>query len=330
MIQVDKEARGFRPTVKWMRQKYDEMNQELFGGSLRECHFDIFIKGKGSEGRRLGFFKMNCGYLKYDRYNRRMFRETYGDRVYINYNNFYEVCYPTISLNGNYTGTEYGFLSTLVHEMCHYYTYMNGRVPGKAHGPEFYHIGDAVVLRSGGLFTIERLASAEEMAHLDLNDEMKARQEKRLATKKSNIYAVFDYHSSTDIRLSTTSSEELIRQICDFEHRNKSSQQVIITNDSSVIDVLFENGYKKNFRKWKYWSVGDKDWLNILDNADKQIIKNPNRMNENKQKRNLDTIIKEAIDRLINEKVGEENAVEITADMDLGAYSPLEINSKYN
>lgn len=56
MIQVDKETRGFRPTVEWMRQKYDEMNQELFGGSLRECHFDIFIKGKGSEGRRLGFF----------------------------------------------------------------------------------------------------------------------------------------------------------------------------------------------------------------------------------------------------------------------------------
>ena len=324
MIKVDKETRGFRPTVEWMRRRYDEMNQKLFGGSLRECHFDIFTKGKGSEGRRLGFFKMNVGYLRYDRYNRRMFRESYGDRVYINYNNFYEVCYPTIALNGNYTGTEYGFLSTLVHEMCHYYTYMNGHVPGKAHGPEFYHIGDAVVLRSGGLFTVERLASAEEMAHLDLNDEMKTRQEKRLATKKSNIYAVFDYRSPGDIRLSTTSSQAVIKDICDFERRNKSSQQVIITNDSSVIDVLFEKGYKKNFRTWRYWSVGGKEWLSILDNADKQILTNLAFMNENKRKRNIDDIINEAFECFINEKMVNE-PISITPDMDLGEYSPLEL-----
>ena len=48
-------------------------------------------------------------------------------------------------------------------------------------------------------------------------------------------------------------------------------------------------------------------------------------MNESKQKRSLDDIIKEAIDRFINEKVGGEDIVDITADMDLGAYSPLEI-----
>jgi hypothetical protein len=324
MIKVDKETRGFRPTVEWMRQRYDEMNQELFGGSLRECHFDIFTKGKGSEGRRLGFFKMNVGYLRYDRYNRRMFRESYGDRIYINYNNFYEVCYPTIALNGNYTGTEYGFLSTLVHEMCHYYTYMNGRVPGKAHGPEFYHIGDAVALRSGGLFTIERLASAEEMAHLDLNDEMKTRQEKRITNKKSSVYAVFDYRSPSDIRLSITSSQAVIKDICDFERRNKSSQRVIITNDSSVIDVLFEKGYKKNFRTWRYWSVGGKEWLSILDNADKQVLTNPAFMNENKRKRNIDDIINEAFECFINEKMVNE-PISITPDMDLGEYSPLEL-----
>lgn len=325
MIQVDKETRGFRPTVEWMSQKYGEMNQALFNGSLGECHFKIFTTGRGSEGRRLGCFKMDAGGLKYDRYSRRLFREINYDRKYVDYNNFYAMCNPTILLNGNYTGTEYGFLSTLVHEMCHYYTYMRGYVPGKAHGPEFYHIGDTVSLRSDGLFTIERLASAEDMAHLDLSDEMKARQEKRIANKKSSVYAIFDYRSPSDIRLSTTSSQAVIKDICDFERRNKSSQQVIITNDSSVIDVLFEKGYKKNFRTWRYWSVGDKDWLNILDNADKQIIKNPNKMNESKQKRDLDDIIKETIDRFINERVGGEDIVELTADMDLGAYSPLEI-----
>ena len=201
---------------------------------------------------------------------------------------------------------------------------MNGRVPGKAHGPEFYHIGDTVAIQSGGLFTIERLASAEEMAHLDLNDEMKTRQEKRIANKKSSVYAVFDYHSPSDIRLSTTSSQAVIKDICDFERRNKSSQRVIITNDSSVIDVLFERGYKKNFRTWRYWSVGGREWLSILDNADKQILTNPAFMNENKRKRNIDDIINEAFECFINEKMVNE-PISITPDMDLGEYSPLEL-----
>lgn len=330
MIQVDKETRGFRPTIPWMEARYDELNKELFGGVLGPCKFNIFTGGKGSEGNTLGLFRMGARGLKCERSSRRMFKEEYGDKKYINRDNFTLLCNPTILLNGNYTGTEYGFLSTLVHEMCHYYTYMRGYAPSRAHGPEFYHIGDTIALRSGGLFTINRLASAEEMQHLDLSDEMKARQARRLSRKKSNIYAIFDYHYGGDIRLTTTSSQEIIKQICDFNFYNRNSHQVIITNDSQIIDFLFEKGYKKNFRTWRYWPVADKDWLNILDNADKQIIKNPKYMNENKERRNIDNIIKETIDRFIMEKIGSDDVVEISPDMDLGAYSPLEINSKLN
>ena len=164
------------------------------------------------------------------------------------------------------------------------------------------------------------------MSHLDLNDEMKARNEKRLAKKKSNIYAFFDYRSNDDIRLVTTNNEKLMNAICDFTRYNPRSRQVIITNDSTVIDLLFEKGYNKNFRTWRHWQVAGKDWLSILDNADKEIKKNPKFMNENKVKRNIDEIICETINNFIREKI-EDNGddISITPDMNLGLYSPIEI-----
>lgn len=324
MIQVDKETRGFRPTIEWMQRKYDELNNELFDGCLGPCQFHIFTNGKGSQGRRLGSFKMTSTGIQVWKNSRRMFKIIYDDYVYINPNNFAKLCEPLISLNGNYSGTEYGFLATLVHEMCHYYTYMKGYALGKAHGPEFYHIGNTVALKSGGLFTIDKLASAEEMLHLDLDDKIKQTVEKRIANKKAKIYALFDYKSPDDIRLVTTNNQALINAICDFQKRNKTSKQVIITNDAKVIDLLFEKGYKKNFRTWRYWQVAGKEWLGILDDAEKEILKNPAFMTENKR-RNINDIINETFNRFINEKL--TNIIEITPDMDLGAYSPFQIEN---
>lgn len=323
MIKVDKKTRGFKPTIEWMHNKYNEMNKELFNGSLGNCHFNIFTTGRGSSGNTLGTFQMKAKGLKYDRYSRIMYKETYTYpyRITINYNNFFEECHPTISLNGNYSGTEYGFLSTLVHEMCHYYTYMRGYTPVRAHGREFYHIGEAVALRSNNLFTIQRLANAEDMSHLDLSDDMKERKDRRIANKKASIYALFDYHSDNDIRLTTTSSEKLIDNICDFDV-NRFSKQIIVTNDLNVINTLFEMGYQKNFRTWRYWNVSGK-WLSILDDSDKEIYKNPNCINEGKHNKNIDTIISETINKFLIEKV-DDRIGEILPDMDLGAYSPSE------
>ena len=326
MIEVDKVNRGFSPSVEWMSKRYDELNHKLFGGRLDKCNFELFTTGKGSQGNTLGWFSIKGRNIKYNRSSRKMYRDTFVDKILVNKSNFVELCVPTISLNANYTGTEYGFLATLAHEMCHYYNYMEGFVPGKAHGREFMMIGNIISLKSDGLFSIQRLASAEDMSHLDLNDEMKARNEKRLAKKKSNIYAFFDYRSNDDIRLVTTNNEKLMNAICDFTRYNPRSRQVIITNDSTVIDLLFEKGYNKNFRTWRHWQVAGKDWLSILDNADKEIKKNPKFMNENKVKRNIDEIICETINNFIREKI-EDNGddISITPDMNLGLYSPIEI-----
>ena len=381
----------FIPNTQWMAEKYDEMNSQLFNGALGECDFNVFTTGRGSQGGTLGWFKIAARGIMADRHSRKMFKQGL-DRVYVDRKNFVEMCHPTIELNGNYSGTEHGFLATLAHEMCHYYTYMNGYCPKQGHGPEFRQIGSIVSSRSNGLFTIQRLASAEDMSQLELNDEMKAKREKRLNNKKASVTAVLVFTIYGKVKLTMTSSQNLIDTISNEE--NRRGENVVTSNDSNVIDYLFSKGYRKNMRTWRYWSLEDKPWIGELknmlhetsgqvfgtkrqqkpqvqqqmpkqptrvfsirtstgtfehdgnsyfglkkalrerfpkmsDEALEKIIQNPAnyRMEENKV--NVKTIIEGVIDEFMdNEFRGTNNnndSVEITPDMNLGEFSPLEI-----
>lgn len=249
----------FKPTVEWMAEKYQEMNNALFNGQLGGCSFDIFTKGRGSQGGVLGWFKITSR-CKVDRYSRRMCKESFAGRVYIDRDNFVDYCQPKIELNGNYSGTEYAFLATLVHEMCHYYTYMYGYCPKQGHGREFKEIGAIVSQRSKGLFTIQRLASAEQMSNMELSDEMKAKREKRLTNKKSKIYALLVYFPNGDIQLTTTSNQDLIQDIVNTHKRRGNITRIFLSNDEALIDTLFAKGYRINMKSWRYWHVGDKWW----------------------------------------------------------------------
>lgn len=253
----------FVPTTEWMSAKYAEMNDELFGGKLGECRFAIFTTGRGSEGGTLGWFKITGRNIRVDRYSRRMFFNGW-EKEYINRNNFVQLCKPQIELNGNYSGTEQGFLATLVHEMCHYYTYMNGYCPRQGHGKEFKEIGFIVSSRSNGLFTIQRLATAEEMSQLELNDEMKEKRAKRLANKKASVTAIIVFTKERKVKLTITSNPNLINMISTSEEERGSN--VVTSNDADVIEYLFSKGYKKNMRSWRYWSLEDKPWIEELKN----------------------------------------------------------------
>lgn len=260
--------KNFVPNVQWMSEKYDEMNTKLFSGYLGPCDFGIFTTGRGSGGRTLGWFKITGNGIKIDLRTRRMYHESYryiGDysgREYIDKDNFVSLCKPKIELNGNYRGTEHGFLGTLVHEMCHYYTYMRGWAPTQAHGREFREIGEIVSLRSHGVFTIQRLATAEDMAEFELNDEMKARKEKRMANKKASATAIITFLKSGDIYLTIAKDKSLIDLI--NQHYLNRGENSIITNDANVIDFLFSKGYRKVMRTWRWWEIGGKPWIDEL------------------------------------------------------------------
>lgn len=258
----DKMDKTFRPNTQWMAEKYEEMNQQLFNGELGACSFAIFTSGRGSEGGVLGWFKITARNIRIDRYSRRMFANYGFDRTYIDKSNFVDLCRPQIELNGNYTGTEHSFLATLAHEMCHYYTYMNGYAPKQGHGREFKDIGSIVSYRSNGMFTIQRLASAEQMTEMELSDEMKAKRAKRLANKKSSVTAIIVFTKEGKVKLTMTSSQSLINMISTSEEER--GDNVVTTNDAEIIEYLFGKGYRKNMRTWRYWSLEDKPWLGEL------------------------------------------------------------------
>lgn len=260
----DKMDKTFKPTVEWMTARYAEMNDELFGGELGGCSFAIFTTGRGSEGGTLGWFKITGRGIYINRYNRKMYKNNGWEKIDIDRKNFVGLCQPRIELNGNYSGTEHSFLATLVHEMCHYYTYMYGYAPKQGHGREFKEIGYIVSQRSNGMFTIQRLASAEQMTEMELNDTMKAKRAKRLANKKSSVTAIFVFTKEGKVKLTITSNQSLINMISTSE--KERGDNVVTTNDTQIIEYLFSKGYRKNMRTWRYWSLEDKPWLGELKN----------------------------------------------------------------
>lgn len=133
-MEISNSSEKMKPTTSWMKEKYNELNDWLFGGFLGPCQFEVFTTGKGSQGRTLGHFYMNGRGLKYEKYGRRMFYQDWdGSKIYISPQTFYVYCKPVIGLNGNYSATEQALLNTLLHEMCHYYVYYKGIYPTQAH-----------------------------------------------------------------------------------------------------------------------------------------------------------------------------------------------------
>lgn len=311
--------KNFKPDTSWMAQKYDEMNGMLFNGKLGTCDFAIFTKGKGSQGGVLGWFKMDGTNLKVERRYRRIYKLHFdGHMEYVNRENFCQICKPKIELNGNYTGTENAFLATLVHEMCHYYTYMYGWAPAQAHGREFREIGYVVSSRSNGMFTIQRLASAEQMSELELGDDMKAKKEKRLENKKSKINAIFIFKRNGGLLLSTTSNHSVIEDLIRCEKRQPDTEKVIMSNDTDLIEYLFSLGYKKDFRSLRCWDVAHDNGIVDMANGNYnyRVLYQKNETLEERQKRFLE-ILEDVEENMEN----NSETMDITPDMNLGLFA---------
>lgn len=306
--------KSFKPTREWMAIKYEELNKQLFGGALGSCDFEVFTSGRGSEGRTLGWFKLSNRQVMAERYSRRMFiNANYGEKIYIDKENFETYCWPKIGLNGNYSGTEHAFMATLVHEMCHYYTYMNGYCPKQGHGPEFKNIAYYVSDRSEGVFSIQRLASAEDMKEFELSDEMKAKKQARVANKKSSITVVFRYKKNGAVEMTNTNSAKLIELILASRLKPEVSK-VVISKDPNLIELLYSKGYRSTMRTWKYWNVAGKDFVNNLDQYDKTEFLNTSTMESRKTHKD---IIKEVIDEYL------DDGIEV-GGINLGLHSPFE------
>lgn len=320
-MEISNSDEKFTPTVDWIAEKYFELNEWLFNGKLGNCLFEVYTSGKGME-RSLGHFRFTGTGVKYNKRTRRMYwvDPVYHNslEVHINAANFVKYTKPMIGLNGNYKRTEHMWLNTLVHEMCHYYTYMNGQVPVQAHGTEFRQIGQIVGIRSNGVFDIKRLCDAENIGELD--GEIAAKRQARDDKKKSNMTALLVFRTNGDIQLITTTSQGVIQQVVD-DNNKLICKRVVSTNDINYIEYLWSLGYKHNMRTYRYWPVQGKDLVDEIKNYDFTVLKGEP-MNETYQFTNED--IKLMVEMVLDRIKGEDNLVDITPDMILSDDSGLE------
>lgn len=319
-----------RANPEWMEENYHRLNQELFGGELGDCDFAIFTTGRGSQGGVLGWFKITNKNVKVDRYTRRLFAKNGFERRYIDKSNFVDVCTPRIELNGNYSGTENSFLDTLVHEMCHYYDYMFGICPKQAHGPSFRNIASMISSRSNGRFSVQRLASAETMSGYKLDQEMQDKRNRRIENKKSRAIAVFVYKEDGQIELTLTSNMDVIKRICQYYGRGNGkvkANEIITSRDPELIEMLYNCGYRKLMRTWRFWYVGDKPWVNTIKNYEykSEYIKesksnNKEMIKESKINKIIESVVEDYINNL---DVSDDDSIQV-GGIDLGEKSPLE------
>lgn len=259
-------------TPEWLSTEYDRLNAELFDGKLMSCDFAIFTSGKGSEGGTLGWFKITGTGIYVSKSSRRMYRKIstnsyYGnEKEYVDKNNFVEICKPRIELNGNYRWSRKAALSTLVHEMCHYYCNMYGWRPAQHHGNDFRAIAFKVSQKSNEFFTVERIARAEQMTEMELNSMMSAKKARRLENKKSKVIAMFLFMTNGEVRYINAISWDLVGKIERLEIQNGKCKKIILSQDADLVQKIFDMGYRHTMRVYRYWDFTGKPILNELEN----------------------------------------------------------------
>ena len=161
VFDLDYETRSFRPTVEWMAKRYAEANNKLFGGVLGKCDFKVFTTGRGCRGGVNGWFRLSGENILVSPANYRLI----SNGIKLDSDNFVELGKPRIELNGNKRGSEWAFMVTLVHEMCHYYTYCNGFRPVRTHGREFNAISKKIAQLTDNQIVVTTHTTPERSKH---------------------------------------------------------------------------------------------------------------------------------------------------------------------
>ena len=255
---------GFSATNSWMDSWFDRLNQELFGGVLQKCDLSVFSSGKDS-GNALGWFSINNDNIRIERGSRQMYDashcvnlsgKVYG-KTYIDSKNFVQMCQPSIQVNGNYTGNELVFLNTLIHEMCHYYTYYNGYAPKQPHGVEFKRVAAMIARKTNNFISIQRLSTADEMSQIAFTDEFKKSKKAEFENRRKRILGVLVFKINGNIDLTLTSNEALINGIVRTRMRAQDTIKIYEIDDPNFVYEMFIKGFRKNMRSYRWWRMDE-------------------------------------------------------------------------
>ena len=308
-------------SVELMTDWYDMFNRELFGGKLGECNFEV--KKIGTQ--RFGDISMQGQPLQYSRYDRRLYTTKGGNKIYINRENFYRLAKPLIRLNSSYKCSEFAWATTLVHEMCHYYTFMDGRYPKQGHGKEFKAIASHV--NSISQFHITTYGDLSER---ELDDEAQRQVQNRRKNRINSVKVMFvrpNNESSVKLFITKADNESLIDRFYDLVGLRWGGGWVYETEDNTFIEKLFNVGYKRIFKTIKWWEGENvKKMLDELiqddDNGRMRLFTKKyilNTLEESRYYRILEDLIHNEVEKL---KWGDDDIVTIDPNMNLSVEMP--------
>ncbi len=129
-----------KPTIPYLKQKFDEFNTLCFGGKLAPLPI------------KLSDAKTYMGNVSY-----RKRRKINGQWEYYDF---------TMRINTRIDTSEEELEDTLLHEMIHYYLYANHIDDGKPHGPHFRQMMQTLNERYGRHITISHKSTQESRAQM--------------------------------------------------------------------------------------------------------------------------------------------------------------------
>ena len=171
LLRENEGSETIEPTVSWVKSKYNEFNNKYFDGFLPKCSISVKPLGESCGHVKAGTFRfMNSkGSILYGGAN--VYYDSRNDRYeQINRDTIYRLLKPVITINSKYSAPPEQIENTIIHEMCHYYTFFNKdgslRVADREndmHGDDFMKAAEMVSEKSGGKIKINALLSSEDI-----------------------------------------------------------------------------------------------------------------------------------------------------------------------
>lgn len=256
----DHQQEPIEPTAAFVKQKYNEFNQLYFDGFLPKCA--ISVRPLGEEcGRVLGgtfrfatfrnAILINGANLFYDPK-----KDYYG---HIDKTTIYSALKPTITINSKYKAPVELLENTIIHEMCHYYTFFNedgsfriADKENKSHGQDFMNAAEMISRKSGGKVKIKAILEAEEIESMSASSHF---------NDDSTKICLADYNGGK-ILWYTKDHSIWVK----FMYQMLKTDTIDITTDQDVLMMLKRYGYK--ITSWR----NRKPNAYMLEDAPKPLI----------------------------------------------------------
>lgn len=258
LLEDNEKNEVIEPTVAWVKQKYNEFNEKYFDNFLPKC--SISVRPLGEKGGYVlgGTFRfMNAKNALVGLGVNLVYNEDTGGYDEINKDTIYKVLKPVITINSKYSAPAKVLENTIIHEMCHYYTYFdkdgnfrNCDKENEHHGNDFLEAAKMISEKSNGEINIKRLLEAEEIEQLSASSYFEKGGYKICTTKYKGM-DIFWYTKIPSIWIK-------------FAYGMLSTDTINVTSDSQVLMLLKRYRYSQTTLRSKKLNAYD---LSTVPNA---------------------------------------------------------------